>query len=51
MFAENAALLLLGLVAGVGSALAAVAPHVLTGEGAVPWGRLALLLGVVFTAG
>ena len=51
VFAENAALLLLGLGAGVGSALAAVAPHVLTGEGAVPWARLGLLLGLVWPWG
>jgi ABC-type antimicrobial peptide transport system permease subunit len=51
VFAENAALLLLGLAAGVGSALAAVAPHVLTGEGAVPWGRLGLLLALVLIVG
>jgi ABC-type lipoprotein release transport system permease subunit len=51
VFAENAALLLLGLAAGVGSAAAAVAPHVLTGEGAVPWGRLGLLLGLVLAVG
>ncbi|HEY1379520.1 MAG TPA: FtsX-like permease family protein, partial [Gemmataceae bacterium] len=51
VFAENAALLVLGLAAGVGSAAAAVAPHVLTGEGAVPWGRLAFLLGLVLAVG
>jgi putative ABC transport system permease protein len=51
VFAENAALLLLGLGAGVGSAAAAVAPHVLTGEGAVPWVRLGGLLGLVLAVG
>src|SRR5205807_1664932 len=51
VFSENAALLLLGLGAGVGSAAAAVAPHVLTGEGAVPWARLGLLLGLVLIVG
>jgi ABC-type antimicrobial peptide transport system permease subunit len=51
VFAENAALLLLGLGAGVGSAAAAVAPHVLTGEGAVPWARLGGLLGLVLAVG
>ncbi len=51
VLAENAALLLLGLGAGVGSAALAVAPHVLTGEGAVPWARLAFLLGVVLAVG
>jgi ABC-type lipoprotein release transport system permease subunit len=51
VFAENAALLLLGLGAGVGSAAAAVAPHILTGEGAVPWARLGMLLGLVLIVG
>ena len=51
VFSENAALLLLGLLAGVGSAAAAVAPHVLTGEGAVPWARLGFLLGLVLAVG
>src|SRR5678810_834982 len=41
--------LLLG--AGVGSAALAVAPHVLTGEGAVPWARLAGLLCLVLAVG
>jgi hypothetical protein len=51
VFAENAALLLLGLGAGVGSAALAVAPHVLTGAGAVPWARLAGLLALVLAVG
>jgi hypothetical protein len=51
VFAENSALLLLGLGAGVGSAALAVAPHVLTGEGAVPWARLAGLLCLVLAVG
>ena len=51
VFSENAALLLLGLAAGVGSAAAAVAPHLLTGEGSVPWARLGLLLGLVLIVG
>jgi ABC-type antimicrobial peptide transport system permease subunit len=51
VLSENAALLLLGLGAGVGSAALAVAPHVLLGEGAVPWARLAGLLGLVLAVG
>lgn len=50
VFVENALLLLLGLSAGVLAALAAVAPHV-AGGGAVPWGRLALMLGAVLAVG
>jgi ABC-type antimicrobial peptide transport system permease subunit len=51
VFAENALLLVIGLAAGVGAALASVAPHVLRGEGAVPWARLAGLLGLVVLVG
>jgi ABC-type lipoprotein release transport system permease subunit len=51
VFAENAVLLILGLVSGVACAVAAVAPHVLTGEGAVPWARLGVLLGLVLAVG
>jgi hypothetical protein len=51
VLAENAALLLLGLGAGVGAAALAVAPQVLAGEGAVPWARLAGLLGLVLAMG
>ncbi|MFO0810077.1 MAG: EF-hand domain-containing protein [Gemmataceae bacterium] len=51
VFAENAALLLLGLGAGVGAALLAVAPQLAAGAGAVPGPRLAGLLGLVVAAG
>ncbi len=51
VLAENGFLLLLGLAAGVVSALVAVAPHVLTGGGAVPWARLAALLAAVLFVG
>jgi putative ABC transport system permease protein len=51
VFAENALLLVIGLAAGVGAALASVAPHVLRGEGSVPWARLAGLLGLVLLVG
>jgi ABC-type antimicrobial peptide transport system permease subunit len=47
---ENALLLLVGLGSGVLSALASVAPHVASGS-AVPWARLAILLGLVLAVG
>jgi hypothetical protein len=48
VLAENAFLLLVGLLAGTASALAAVWPHMLTGGSDVPWLHLlALLAGVV----
>lgn len=47
---ENALLLLLGLAAGVLAALVSVAPHVASGA-AVPWARLAALLGLVLVVG
>jgi ABC-type lipoprotein release transport system permease subunit len=51
VFAENATLLILGLVSGIACAAAAVAPHVFTGEGTVPWARLGVLLGLVLAVG
>jgi hypothetical protein len=51
VYAENAALLLLGLGAGVGAALLAVAPQLLSGAGAVPVPRLAGLLALVLVTG
>jgi ABC-type antimicrobial peptide transport system permease subunit len=48
ILAENAFLLLVGLLAGTASALAAVSPHLLSGAGTIPWMHLlALLTGVV----
>jgi ABC-type lipoprotein release transport system permease subunit len=47
VLAENGFLLLVGLVAGMLTAVAAVAPHLASGAGAVPLGRLLGLLGVV----
>src|SRR5262249_36031885 len=48
VLAENAFLLLVGLLAGTASALAAVSPHLLRGAGTIPWTHLlALLAGVV----
>ncbi len=48
VLAENAFLLLIGLLAGTTSALAAVAPHLLGSAGNVPWMHLlGLLAGVV----
>lgn len=50
VLAENAFVLLVGLTAGVLAAGASVAPHV-AGGGAVPWGRLLGLLGLVLAVG
>jgi putative ABC transport system permease protein len=48
VLAENAFLLLVGLVAGTASALAAVSPHLLGGAASIPWMHLiGLLAGVV----
>jgi putative ABC transport system permease protein len=48
VLAENAFLLLVGLLAGTASALAAVSPHLLSGAGGLPWLHLlGLLAGVV----
>jgi ABC-type antimicrobial peptide transport system permease subunit len=48
ILAENAFLLLVGLLSGTASALVAVAPHLLGGAGEIPWAHLlALLAGVV----
>ena len=47
---ENALLLLVGLGSGVLAALASVAPHVASGA-AVPWVRLAVMLGMVLAVG
>jgi ABC-type antimicrobial peptide transport system permease subunit len=48
VLAENAFLLLVGLLAGTSSALLAVSPHLLSGAGSIPWMHLfALLTGVV----
>lgn len=48
---ENAALLLLGLAVGVGSAVIAVLPHFWLGGAGVPWVSLAGLLGAVALVG
>ncbi len=48
---ENLFLLITGLLAGVGAALIAVLPHVLSGGAAVPWGELAALLSIVLLVG
>jgi ABC-type antimicrobial peptide transport system permease subunit len=49
VLAENAFLLVLGLVAGTVSALVAVAPHL--SAGGVPWVHLLLLLALVLAVG
>jgi hypothetical protein len=51
VLAENLFLLGLGLLAGTLTALLSVAPHVLSGNGQVPWLRLGLLLGLVVVVG
>jgi hypothetical protein len=48
---ENTFLLVTGLLAGIGAALIAVLPHVLSGGASVPWGELAGLLSVVLIVG
>lgn len=51
VLAENGWLLGLGVGAGAAAALVAVAPHLATGTGAVPWGRLLGFLAVVLAVG
>jgi hypothetical protein len=51
VLAENGFLLLLGLAAGTASALVAVAPHLVSGAGSLPWLGLVGLLGVVLLVG
>jgi ABC-type antimicrobial peptide transport system permease subunit len=50
VLAENALLLVVGLTIGVVAALFSVAPHV-AGGAAVPWLRLAAILGLVLIVG
>jgi ABC-type antimicrobial peptide transport system permease subunit len=51
VLAENGFLLLLGLAAGIVAALLAVAPHLISGEGQVPFVRLLGLLLLVLVVG
>jgi hypothetical protein len=51
ILAENAFLLALGLLVGAGAAFVSVAPHVLSGQGSVPWLRLAGVLVLVLAVG
>jgi ABC-type antimicrobial peptide transport system permease subunit len=51
VLAENGFLLLLGLAAGTATALLAVAPHLESGQGSVPWTRLAALLSLALVVG
>ncbi len=51
LLAENGFLLLLGLGIGTAAALLSVAPHLMSGEGSVPWPRLLGLLGLVLLTG
>ncbi|HWL92758.1 MAG TPA: FtsX-like permease family protein [Phycisphaerae bacterium] len=48
---ENAALLLAGLCIGSGSALIAVAPHLLEGSAETDWASLSFTMAAVFLAG
>jgi ABC-type antimicrobial peptide transport system permease subunit len=51
LLSENGFLLLLGLGAGAATALLAVAPHLVGGEGAIPWPELFGMLAVVLLVG
>jgi ABC-type lipoprotein release transport system permease subunit len=51
LLAENGFLALVGLAIGAATALLSVAPHLLTGAGAVPWARLAVFLVLAMTVG
>jgi ABC-type antimicrobial peptide transport system permease subunit len=51
VLAENAFLLGLGLLVGAGAAFVSVAPHVLEGQGRIPWLRLLAVLVVVLVVG
>ena len=51
VLAENGFLLALGLVCGATCALLAVAPHLRTHAGEMPWTQLLLMLALVIVAG
>ena len=51
VFAENVFLLCAGLLIGAAAAFLSVLPHVLTGQGHIPWLRLLGTLGLVLLAG
>jgi ABC-type antimicrobial peptide transport system permease subunit len=51
LLSENGFLLLLGLGVGAATALLAVAPHLVGGEGAIPWPELFGMLTVVLLVG
>jgi ABC-type antimicrobial peptide transport system permease subunit len=51
VLAENAALLLAGLVTGVVAAVVAVLPHFFSGGAGVPWETLAAMLAAIFVVG
>ncbi len=51
VFSEHAALLLAGLLLGIGSALVAVLPALLSPAAQVSWRSLALVLGLVLVSG
>ena len=51
IFAENALLLLFGMIAGTGAALLAVAPHLASSAADPPWIPLVLTLGAIMALG
>ena len=51
VLSENTMLLIVGLLAGVASALVAVGPHILTRPTTIPWASLGMTLGAVFAVG
>jgi len=51
LLSENGFLLLLGLVIGTVTALLALAPHLVGGEGSVPWPKLLGMLAIVLVVG
>ena len=51
VLSENTMLLIVGLFAGVASALVAVGPHILTRPTTIPWASLGMTLGAVFAVG
>ena len=51
LLSENGFLLLLGLVIGAVTALLAVAPHLVGGEGTIPWPELLGMLAIVLLVG
>ncbi len=49
--AENLVLLVVGILAGLAAAMLAVAPHLATRPGSLPWASLCTMLAAVFVTG